>query len=87
MKLLKPAMRKSKRYLLLEGSFSKKEVEKRIMDYIGILGFSKASPRWVGKNILAINRESINEVRASFVLLPKVRVKNVSGTLKRLKEK
>ncbi len=86
MKLLKPSIRERKRYLFLEGSFSKKEVEKAIMKYIGILGYSKASPRWIGKNILAINRESINEIRASFIFLPKANIKKISGTLKKLRE-
>jgi len=85
MKPLKPSMREKKRYLLLEGKFSRKEVEDAIMKYVGILGYAKASPMWISGKILAINRKSINEVRGSFVLTDKISVKKVSGTLKGLR--
>lgn len=87
MKLLKPSMRENKRYILLKGDFTKKEVEDAIMKYVGILGYSRAVPRWIEKNILAINRSEINNIRASFVLTKNISVKKVSGTLKSLKEK
>ena len=54
MKPLKPSIREKKRYLLLKGHKSKKDVENAIMRYIGVLGYSKASPSWISKNILAI---------------------------------
>ncbi|PIN95280.1 hypothetical protein COU53_00275 [Candidatus Pacearchaeota archaeon CG10_big_fil_rev_8_21_14_0_10_30_48] len=85
MKLLKPSFREKKRYLLLEGNFSKKEIEEIIMKYVGILGYAKASPMWISGKILAINRSEINHIRGAFVLSKKVSVKKVSGTLKGLK--
>lgn len=87
MKLLKPSLREHKRYLLLKGSFSRKEVEDAILRYIGILGYSKASPMWVSDKIIAINREMINEVRGSFALVSGIEVEKVSGTLKGLRRK
>ena len=78
-------MREKKRYLLLEGNFSKKEIEEIIMKYVGILGYAKASPMWIDGKILAINRSEINYIRGAFVLSKKVSVKKVSGTLKGLK--
>ena len=78
-------MREKKRYLLLKGKFTKSDVEKAIMKYIGILGYSKASPTWISKNILAINRSEINRVRGSFTLTNNIQVARVSGTLKSLR--
>ncbi len=86
MKALKPSMREKKRYLLVKGEFTKKEVEDAIMKYVGILGYAKASPIWISKNILAINRSEINNVMGAFVLTNNISVSKVSGTLKKLRE-
>ena len=85
MKPLKPSMREKKRYLMLKGSFTKKEVEDAIMRYIGVLGYSKASPMWISKNILAVNRSEVDKVRGSFILTKNISVGKVSGTLKSLR--
>lgn len=91
MRNLKPSHREKKRYLLVEGKDSTKEkIEKSILDYIGILGFAKASPQLIKKTskglILAINRKELDKVRASFLLSDKkIQIKMVSGTLKSLK--
>ena len=83
----KPSARINRRYLLLEAP-SKNEIEKTILDYIGILGWANAAPQFVetGKNfILAIERKSLNNVRAAFELSPaKIKILKVSGTLKGL---
>lgn len=84
---LKPSARLKRRYLLIE-SPSKNEIEKIILDYIGILGWAKAAPQFVEteKNfILAVERKSLNDIRASFELSPaKIKILRVSGTLKGL---
>jgi len=85
MKILKPSMREKKRYLLLEGKFSKKQVEEAILKYVGVLGYAKASPQWISPRILAVNRKSLNNVRASLVFAKGVSIKKVSGTLKKLR--
>ena len=90
MKSLKPSMRENKRYLLVEGEVA--DVEKAILDFIGVLGMSKAGLGWIkkGKNcaVIAVNRGSVNHVRASFAVWPeKIEVKKVSGTLKSLRGK
>ncbi len=85
MKILKPSMRDKKRYILLKGKFTKKQVEDMILKYIGILGFSKAGMIWISPKILAVNRKELNKVRASFVLTNNVQVEKVSGTLKGLR--
>lgn len=87
MKLLKPSMRERKRYLKLKGQFTRQEVEEAIIRYIGILGYSRASPMWISKGVLAINRESLEDVRASLALVEGVEVEKVSGTLKGLRGK
>jgi len=91
MKRLKPSHREKKRYLLLAGKdASQKNIESSILDYIGILGFAKASPQVIHRTakglILAVNRKELDKVRASFLMSGKdIQVKRVSGTLRGLK--
>ena len=90
MQKLKPSARTSKRYLLLRGK--KEEIEKAILDYIGILGWAKANPRFVSKKnsgqVLAVNRKEIDKVRGAFAITAdKIDVLKVSGTLKGLDKK
>ena len=67
---VKPSARVNKRYLLISGE--RKEIEKIILDYIGILGWAKATPVFVGgeggKVILSVNRKEIDKVRGAFEL-------------------
>ena len=87
MKPLKPSMREKKRYILLKGRNLKQNVRSAIFDGIGILGMSKAGFSWVKEDVIAVNRQSLNEVRACFAIFPeKIRVLRVSGSLKKLKE-
>ena len=84
---LKPSARKSKRYLLIKGN--KENIEKAILDYVGILGYAKASPVFIKKNlkghILAVNRKEIDNVRGAFAIsADEIKVLKVSGTLKGL---
>ena len=90
MKSLRPTMREKKRYLLVKGNIG--NIEKAILEYIGVLGMSKTGFGWIKKEkdsaIISINREMINEVRASFCVWPeKIEVQMVSGTLKGLRAK
>tara|TARA_Y100000310_G_C20655326_1_gene801691 strand:- start:84 stop:368 length:285 start_codon:yes stop_codon:yes gene_type:complete len=92
LKSLKPSMRENKRYLLVKGKNLKENVEKAILDFIGVLGMSKTGLSWIkaGKEsaIISVNRESMNNVRASFAVFPeKISVLKVSGTLKGLGKK
>jgi len=89
MKSLKPSMREKKRYLLVKGENLKENVEKAILEYVGVLGFSKASPNWIeikkDFGIVSVNRKSVDFVKASFVIFEKkLEVIKVSGTLKGL---
>jgi RNase P/RNase MRP subunit POP5 len=85
---LNPSKTLSRRYLLIEGN--KEEIEKTILEYIGILGWAKASPMFVnpspqGKTILAINTKSLTDIRASLELSnAKIKILKVSGTLNAL---
>jgi len=90
MKPLKPSHREKKRYLLLEGKdANKKSIESAILEYVGILGYALASPQIIksGKKvILAINRKSLDKIRASFLICRKnIKILKVSGTIKKLK--
>lgn len=92
MKSLKPSMREKKRYLLIEGKELRKNVEKAILDFIGVLGYSKTGLEWIkageSSAVISVNRQMVDSVRASFVVWPKkIEVKRVSGTLKGLRRK
>ena len=96
MKSLKPSMREKKRYLLVkgEGKNLRENVEKAILDFVGVLGMSKAGLEWVklrtdkGSAIITVHRKSVDHIRASFAVWPeKIEVARVSGTLKGLRKK
>jgi RNase P/RNase MRP subunit POP5 len=87
MKKIFPSKRLKKRYLLFENG-NKEEIEKIILDYVGILGWAKATPIFVEDNdsiILAIDRKMIDEIRASFEMSDtEIKIIGVSGTIKGL---
>ena len=85
---LRASARIKRRYLVIEAP-SRESVEKAILDYIGTLGWAKASPFFVkgenGRFVLAVERAELDKVRASFELSPeKIKVLRVSGTIKGL---
>ncbi len=89
MKSLKPSMREKKRYLLVEGKNLRKEIEKAILDFIGVLGMSKTNLEFIKEKensaVISTNREAVNNVRAALAVWPKkMEVRKVSGTLKGL---
>jgi RNase P/RNase MRP subunit POP5 len=89
MKPLKSSMREKKRYLLVKGKID--DIEKAILNFIGVLGMSKVCLIWIKKNkdraIISVNRDSVNHVRASFAAWPEeIQVIRVSGTLKGLRK-
>ena len=91
MKPLKPSMKEKKRYLLVRGKNLKANIEKSILDFIGILGMSKTGLSWIKSTkdsaIICINREMVDKVRASLSICPeKITVERVSGTIKGLKK-
>jgi RNase P/RNase MRP subunit POP5 len=91
MKALKPSMKERKRYLLIKGKNLKKNIEKSILDFIGILGMSKTGLSWIKTTkdsaIICINREMLDKVRASLAICPdKITVERVSGTIKGLRK-
>ena len=89
---LQPSARIKHRYLLIEAE-SKAAIEQAILDAIGTLGWAKASPLFVDPQnkspfILAVSRESLHEIRASFELYKdNIKVLRVSGTLKGLSKR
>jgi RNase P/RNase MRP subunit POP5 len=82
----KPSAKVKRRYLLVEGS--RASVERVILDYIGILGWARASPEFLslgGKLVLSVDRGEIDSVRAAFEASDsRAKIKKVSGTLKGL---
>ncbi len=92
MKPLKPSARENKRYLLVRGKNLKSNIEKAILDFVGVLGMSKTGLGWIksGKDsvIISVNREMLDSVRASLcVWHEKMSVEKVSGTLRGLGRK
>ncbi|MCD4770982.1 hypothetical protein K8R30_01030 [archaeon] len=87
---LRPSARDKRRYFLVRAS--NERVEKAILDYVGVLGFSKSAYRKVvtkdfsGKLVGSCLVKSLDEVRAALALAG-IRVERVSGTLKGLKAK
>lgn len=79
-----------RRYLLIEGK--KCDVEKAIIEYIGILGWAKATPIFVHvkkekKIVLSVDRKELVNIRAAFEASPyKIKVLKVSGTIKGLEK-
>lgn len=93
MKPLIPSHKENKRYLLVKGKELKKNVEKAILEFSGVLGMSKCGLSFISSDlasnsaIICINREAVDLVRASLVVFPeKMEVSKVSGTLKSLKK-
>ena len=89
MKSLKPTMRENKRYLLVSGKNPKENIERAILDFTGILGFSKTGLSFIKTEkesaIICVNREAVDKTRAAIaVFSEKMEVKKVSGTLKSL---
>jgi len=89
MKPLKPSMRENKRYMLVKGK--PEDIEKAILDFIGVLGMSKSGLQWIKKSkdssIISVNRKAVNDVRASFAAWQnEISTKRISGTLKGLKK-
>ncbi len=89
MKPLKPSMREKKRYLLVRGENLKTNVEKAILEFIGVLGMSKTGLSWIKSNkdstVISVNRDMVDMVRASLASYKdKMIVEKVSGTLKGL---
>ena len=106
MKALRPSMKENKRYLLVRlsqvqsgssesqttGKNLRTNIEKAILDFIGILGMSKTGLSWIKTDkdsaVISVNREAVDLVRASLAVFPeKMIVKKVSGTLKGLSRK
>jgi len=91
MKALKPSVRENKRYLLVKGTNLKVNIEKAILEFIGILGMSEIGLNYIksGKDfiIICVNRKSVDKIRASLCVYPeKIVVEKVSGTLKGLEK-
>lgn len=84
-KKLIPSLRENKRYLLLETKLEKEQIKKIILDFLGVLGYAKAGIYFIDEKILAVNREMINEIKAAFACNKDIKVKLVSGSLKKLK--
>ena len=88
MKPLIPSHKEKKRYLLIKGNNLKQNIEKAILEFSGVLGLSKCGLSFIKNDIICVNREAVDLVRASLAVFPeKMEVVKVSGTLKGLAKK
>ena len=88
MKPLIPSHRENKRYLVIKGNNLKQNIEKAILEFSGVLGMSKVGLSFIKNDIICVNREAVDLVRASLAVFPeKMEVIRVSGTLKGLNDK
>jgi RNase P/RNase MRP subunit POP5 len=91
MKPLKPSHKERKRYLLVKGKdVSKDNIEKIILEFIGVLGYAEAGIIFVKINkasvIIAINREAVDKIRTSFLMSKKdLNIVKISGSVKNVK--
>jgi len=89
MKSLKPSMREKKRYLLIKGQNLRENIEKAILEFIGVLGMSQTGLKFIKSDkdsaIICVNREIVDKIRASLCIYSKkMQVEKVSGTIKGL---
>ncbi|MEK6855142.1 MAG: hypothetical protein AABX73_02885 [Nanoarchaeota archaeon] len=84
---IKSSAKIKRRHLLLEAN-NQSEVEKAILDYIGILGWAKAAPIFIDSKsniILSVSTKELSNVRAAIELSNfRIKIIKVSGTLKAL---
>jgi len=91
MKSIKPSHRERKRYLLIKGTdISKGNIEKVILEFIGVLGYAESGVTFVKVNktsvILAVNRDAVEKIRSSFLMSKKdLEIVKVSGSVKNVK--
>ena len=87
---LRPSARDKRRYFLAKASNAK--IEAAILEYIGILGFSKSTYMKVNtkefpkETVGSCLAKSLDDIRASLALAG-IKITKVSGTLKGLREK
>ncbi len=79
-----PTSRIKRRYLLVKGK--REDVERALLDYVGLLGWSRAAPLFLPMNnghcICAVDRKELVHVRAALALATEtLDVVRVSGTL------
>jgi len=85
-------MKEKKRYLLVRGKNLRQNIEKAVLEFVGVLGMSKTGLSFIksDKNsaVICVNRKAVDMIRASLVVFPeKMTVERISGTLKGLGKK
>ncbi|MCU0642467.1 MAG: hypothetical protein MUF61_02725 [archaeon] len=85
---LKPSSRIKRRYLVIEGG-KREEIEKILLEFLGVIGWAKASPIFVegskkeGRIVLSVERGAVDNARAAFEASGKnIKVLKVSGTIR-----
>jgi len=77
-----PSQRDNRRYFFMN-SEDKDRIEKSILDYIGVLGYSKSAFMFIEQNNKLIGsclREGLNDVRASLAWKG-IKIQKASGTI------
>jgi len=87
---LLPSLREKKHYLVLKTDKSIKEIESSILDFIGVYGFARASPKIISqekdKIIISVNTKYVSQVKAALAMHG-ISCVGVSGTINKAKQK
>jgi len=90
MKNLKPSHKEKKRYLEIKGKdATRTNIENSVLEFIGVLGYTEAGITFIDSKkdylIMAVNRESLDKIRASFLMSGKdIKIFRVSGSLNKV---
>jgi RNase P/RNase MRP subunit POP5 len=99
MKRLLPSLHEKRRYIVFfiqeNKEKAKKTIEEALLNWLGILSYSKAGPQIVELKpskegcygILNVEHLFVDNVKAALALLSKVECIGISGTIKKAKEK
>lgn len=85
---LMPTLKEKKHYLVFQGD--KDKADKALLEFLGILGYAKASPMLIeskkDKGIISFNSKYADEVKSALVFYG-LHTLGISGTIKRAKQK
>lgn len=84
-----PTLKEKKRYMeltTLKGNIDEKEIKESLINYLGLLGYSKGGIFFPKNDILRCNSSSLTDVKAGLSFSKQqIIIKNVSGNIGRVK--
>jgi len=89
MKMKLPSTLREKRHYIIVKKIEDVKIKNALMDYLGIINYAKASPKLIkldDKIAISIERDFVHIAKTA-LLLSKIPVLKVTGTLKKAKGK